>query len=116
MRSTWSPACKREVAARDAYDDEGRMSPAGFPARKSLEEFDLDHASSLARRPGPARGHPRLRHREGERAFPSGRPEPARPMAIGLGIRACQANHRVLFATASRWVARLVDAHHTARL
>jgi DNA replication protein DnaC len=28
-------------------------------------------------------------------------------LAIGLGIRACQASHRVLFATASRWVTRL---------
>ena len=32
------------------------------------------------------------------------------PLAIGLGIRGCQAGHRVLFATASQWVDRLV--HH----
>jgi hypothetical protein len=38
------------------------------------------------------------------------------PLAIGLGIRACQAGHRVLFATASEWVARLADAHHAGRL
>ena len=25
-------------------------------------------------------------------------------LAIGLGIRACQAGHRVLFATAAEWV------------
>jgi len=31
-------------------------------------------------------------------------------LAIGLGIRACQAGHRVLFATAAGWVARLADA------
>jgi UDP:flavonoid glycosyltransferase YjiC (YdhE family) len=31
-------------------------------------------------------------------------------LAIGLGIRACQAGHRVLFATAAEWVARLADA------
>jgi DNA replication protein DnaC len=37
-------------------------------------------------------------------------------LAIGLGIRACQAGHRVLFATASGWVARLADAHHAGRL
>jgi DNA replication protein DnaC len=37
-------------------------------------------------------------------------------LAIGLGIRACQAGHRVLFATASEWVARLADAHHAGRL
>jgi IstB-like ATP binding protein len=50
-------AClEREVAAPAAHDDEGRMSSAGLPARKSLEELDLDHACSLTRdmvpRPG----------------------------------------------------------------
>ena len=33
-----------------------------------------------------------------------------------LAIRACQAGHRVLFATAAEWVARLADAHHAGRL
>jgi IstB-like ATP binding protein/transposase IS116/IS110/IS902 family protein len=37
-------------------------------------------------------------------------------LAIGLGIRACQAGHRVLFATAAQWVARLADAHAAGRL
>jgi DNA replication protein DnaC len=37
-------------------------------------------------------------------------------LAIGLGIRACQAGHRVLFATASQWVDRLADAHNSGRL
>ena len=37
-------------------------------------------------------------------------------LAIGLAIRACQAGHRVLFATASEWVDRLAAAHHTGRL
>ena len=32
-------------------------------------------------------------------------------LATGLGIRACQAGHRVAFATAAEWVARLADAH-----
>jgi DNA replication protein DnaC len=37
-------------------------------------------------------------------------------LAIGIGIRACQAGHRVLFATASEWVDRLAEAHHAGRL
>ena len=37
-------------------------------------------------------------------------------LATGLAIRACQAGHRVLFATASQWVARLAEAHHAGRL
>jgi DNA replication protein DnaC len=37
-------------------------------------------------------------------------------LAIGLAIRACQAGHRVLFATASQWVDRLAAAHHAGTL
>lgn len=32
-------------------------------------------------------------------------------LATGLGIRACQAGHRVAFATAAQWVTRLAEAH-----
>ena len=35
---------------------------------------------------------------------------------IGIGIRACQAGHRVAFATASQWVGRLAQAHTQGRL
>jgi IstB-like ATP binding protein len=43
-------AClQREVAAREAHGGEGRVRHARFPARKSLEEFDYDHARSLKR-------------------------------------------------------------------
>jgi DNA replication protein DnaC len=37
-------------------------------------------------------------------------------LAIGLAIRACQAGHRVAFATAAQWVDRLAAAHHTGKL
>jgi DNA replication protein DnaC len=37
-------------------------------------------------------------------------------LAIGIAIRACQAGHRVLFATASQWVDRLAAAHHGGTL
>lgn len=40
---------------------------------------------------------------------------PARK-SIGLAMRACQAGHRVAFATAAEWVARLAEAHHAGRL
>jgi DNA replication protein DnaC len=43
-------AClQREIAARDAHGGEGRIRAARFPARKSLEEFDFDHARGLKR-------------------------------------------------------------------
>ncbi len=37
-------------------------------------------------------------------------------LAIGLGIKAAQAGHRVLFATATDWVTRLQTAHSTGHL
>jgi DNA replication protein DnaC len=38
-------AClQREVAVRDSHGGEGRIRAVRFPARKSLEEFDFDHA------------------------------------------------------------------------
>ena len=37
-------------------------------------------------------------------------------LAIALAIKACQAGHRVAFATAAQWVARLADAHHAGTL
>jgi hypothetical protein len=39
--------CK--VAARDAHCGEGRIRAARFSARKSIEEFDFDHARGLKR-------------------------------------------------------------------
>jgi len=37
-------------------------------------------------------------------------------LAIALGIRACQAGHRVAFATPAAWVDRLGEAHAQGRL
>jgi DNA replication protein DnaC len=43
-------AClQREVAAREAHGGEGRIRHARFPAPKSPEEFDYDHARGLKR-------------------------------------------------------------------
>ena len=39
-------AClQREVSARESHGEEGRIRAAGFPARKSLEEFDFDQSA-----------------------------------------------------------------------
>src|SRR5437660_12819018 len=39
----------REVSARESHGGEERIRAARFPARKSLEEFDFDHARGLKR-------------------------------------------------------------------
>jgi hypothetical protein len=50
-----------------------------------------------------------------ERSFAKNRTITAH-IAIALGIRACLAGQRVLFRTATEWVALLADAQRQARL
>jgi DNA replication protein DnaC len=110
-------AClQREVAARKAHGGEGRIRAARFPARKSLEEFDFDHARSLKRETIAHLGTLDFVTARDNVVF-LGPPGTGKThLAIGLGIRACQAGHRVLFATAAGWVARLAEAHAAGRL
>jgi DNA replication protein DnaC len=110
-------AClQREVAAREAHGGEGRIRQAHFPARKSLEEFDFDHARGLKREQVAHLGTLDFVAARENVVF-LGPPGTGKThLAIGLSIRACQAGHRVLFATAAGWVARLADAHSAGRL
>jgi DNA replication protein DnaC len=110
-------AClQREVAARDAHGGEGRIRAARFPARKSLEEFDFDHARGLKRETIAHLGTLDFVTARENVVF-LGPPGTGKThLATGLAIRACQAGHRVLFATAAQWVARLADAHHDGSL
>jgi DNA replication protein DnaC len=110
-------AClQREVAARDAHGGEGRIKAARFPARKALEDFDFDHARGLKR--------DQIAHLGGldfitgrENVIFLGPPGTGKThLATGIAIRACQAGHRVQFATAAQWVDRLAEAHRSGRL
>ena len=90
-------AClQREVAARDAHGGEDRIRAARFPARKSIEEFDFDHARGLKR---DLIAHlATLDFVAGkENVIFLGRTGSGKThLAIGLAIRGCQAGHRVL--------------------
>ncbi len=110
-------AClQREVAAREAHGGEGRIRAARFPARKALEEFDFDHQHSADRTVIAHLGTLDFVVAK-ENVIFLGPPGTGKThLATGLGIRACQAGHRVAFATASQWVARLAEAHHAGRL
>ncbi|MEV8315479.1 IS21-like element helper ATPase IstB [Streptomyces sp. NPDC059900] len=95
---------------------EERIEAAGFPARKVLEMFD----EGRLRAPGPE-----VIARLGKADFVTrkanvvllGEPGTGKThLAVALGVRACQAGHRVLFATAAEWCARLADAKAAGRL
>lgn len=105
-----------ETSSREAHGGAERIRSARFPKRKTLEEFDWSFQRSVKKElvlhlaqldfllgkenvvllgpPGTGKTH----------------------LAIAIGIRACLAGHRVLFATASEWVARLLDAQRLGRL
>jgi DNA replication protein DnaC len=110
-------AClQREVSARESHGGDGRIRAARFPSRKSIEEFDFDHARGLKRDTVAHLGTLDFVVAKENVVF-LGPPGTGKThLAIGLAIRACQAGHRVLFATASQWVARLADAHTAGRL
>jgi DNA replication protein DnaC len=110
-------AClEREVAARQDHGGEGRIRAARFPARKTLEDFDYDHQRSLKRDTVLHLGTLDFVAERANVVF-LGPPGTGKThLAIGLSIRACQAGHRVAFATAAEWVARLADAHTQGRL
>jgi len=110
-------AClQREVSARESHGGEGRIRAARFPARKSLEDFDYDHARGLKREVIAHLGTLDFVTARDNAVF-LGPPGTGKThLATGLAIRACQAGHRVAFATAAQWVARLAEAHHAGRL
>jgi DNA replication protein DnaC len=110
-------AClEREVAARQDHGGETRIRQARFPARKTLEDFDFTHQRSVKRDTVAHLGTLDFVASKDNVVF-LGPPGTGKThLATALGIRACQAGHRVAFATAAEWVSRLGEAHAQNRL
>ena len=110
-------AClEREVTSRASHGGEARVRAARFPARKGLDEFDFEHQRSVRRDVIAHLGELDFVAAKENVVF-LGPPGTGKThLAIALGIRACGAGHRVQFATASEWVARLAEAHAAGRL
>ncbi len=110
-------AClEREIASRQDHGGEIRIRAARFPARKTLEDFDYSFQRSLKRDQVAHLGTLDFIAERSNIVF-LGPPGTGKThLATGIGIRACQAGHRVAFATASEWVARLADTHTQGHL
>jgi DNA replication protein DnaC len=105
-----------EVFARDASGARMRIRHAGFPALKTLDDFDWTAQPSAEK--------PLLLHlaqlawiEEQANVCFLGPPGTGKShLAIALGMNACERGHRVAFATAQQWVARLEQAQDRNQL
>ncbi|MDT0388327.1 MULTISPECIES: IS21-like element helper ATPase IstB [Streptomyces] len=95
---------------------EARIRAAGFPARKLLEDFDERHPRGFDRETVARLGKAEFVTARRNVVFVGPPGTGKTHLAVALGVRACQAGHRVLFATAAGWAARLTDARAAGRL
>jgi DNA replication protein DnaC len=101
---------EREVSARNASGAQLRIRAAGFPARKTLEDFDFDAQPAIRQQSAALASGSFLA--EARNIVLLGPPGTGKThLAISLGVTAARHGHRVLFATATDWVTRLTDAH-----
>ncbi|MEU0659716.1 IS21-like element helper ATPase IstB [Streptomyces lavendulocolor] len=95
---------------------EERIAAAGFPARKVLETFDEGHLRAPDPQVITRLGKADFVARKANVVLLGGPGTGKTHLAVALGVRACQAGHRVLFARAADWGARLADAKAAGRL
>ena len=105
-------AClEREVSSRQTHGGQNRIKAARFPSYKTLEDFDFNHQRSVRSEVVAHLGALDFIEAKNNVIF-LGPPGTGKThLASALGIRACQAGHRVAFATATEWVARLGAAY-----
>ncbi len=100
----------QELKARRALSTETRIKLAGFPVRKTLEEFDFDFQSSIDPAAIRELGTMRFVH-NAENAILLGPTGVGKThLAIALGIEAARAGISVTFVTATQALAKLKQA------
>src|SRR5438270_10318983 len=105
-----------ELSSRESSGGRLRIRAARFPAHKTLEEFDFTFQRSVKKTVIEHLGQLDFLHAK-QNVILLGPPGTGKThISIALGIRACLAGHRVLFRTATEWVALLADAQRQGKL
>jgi len=106
---------EREVSARDASGAQLRVRAAGFPAVKTLDDFNFDMQPAIRSQITALTSGAWLT--EARNIVLLGPPGTGKThLATALGVQACHQGRRVLFATATDWITRLTAAHQAGRL
>ena len=105
-----------ELSSRESSGGRLRIRAARFPAHKTLEEFDFTFQRSVKKQVIEHLGQLDFLHAK-QNVILLGPPGTGKThISIALGIRACLAGHRVIFKTATEWVAFLADAQRQGSL
>jgi DNA replication protein DnaC len=105
-----------EISSRESSGGRLRIRAARFPSHKTLEEFDYTFQRSVKKQVVEHLGQLDFLHGK-ENVVLLGPPGTGKThLSIAIGIRACLAGQRVLFKTATEWVALLADAQRQGHL
>ena len=111
-----SAVLAEEVASREAHGGEHRVRAARFSQIKTLDDFDFSFQRSLDRQL-VTHLHQLDFLVEKKNVIFLGPPGTGKThLSIALGVQAARRGHRVQFASATEWVARLSDARRLGRL
>lgn len=106
----------KEVSEREASGAGLRITAARFPGFRTIEDFNFDHQSYADRNLIAHLGTSMLLT-EVKNVVLLGPPGTGKTrVAVAIGIKAAKTGHRVLFDTATGWVARLQEVHSHGRL
>ena len=105
-----------EISSRESSGGQLRIRAARFPSHKTLEEFDFTFQRSVKKQVVEHLGQLDFLHGK-ENVVLLGPPGTGKThLSIAIGIRACLAGQRVIFKTATEWVALLADAQRQGHL